>query len=131
MTEISQEAVEPVKIAQLFHENYERLAPEFGYRTREASAKPWDDVPPKNQMLMVATVRAVLPAIQAQVLDHLDGIEWPTCPNEHDHAAAWIEGRDAAVRAFIRRLATLNPNEEEDCNCESCSFSRLGPKGKG
>ena len=49
-------------IAQAFHEAYERLAPDFGYKTREASAKPWDDVPEDNKRLMVAVVRDLLHA---------------------------------------------------------------------
>jgi hypothetical protein len=31
-------------LARLFHETYERLAPEFGYETRKASAVPWEEV---------------------------------------------------------------------------------------
>lgn len=50
---------EPQAIAQRFHETYERLAPDFGYRTREASAKPWADVPEGNRALMVATAAEV------------------------------------------------------------------------
>lgn len=46
-------------VARAFHEAYERLAPDFGYRTREASAKPWADVPEGNRALMIATVRAI------------------------------------------------------------------------
>lgn len=42
------------RIAQRFHETYERLAPSFGYSTREASAKPWADVPVENRRLMIA-----------------------------------------------------------------------------
>jgi hypothetical protein len=42
------------RIAEQFHETYERLAPQFGYRTRQASASPWDDVPEPNKSLMVA-----------------------------------------------------------------------------
>ena len=44
------------QIAQRFHETYERLAPAFGYETREASAKPWDQVPEQNRQLMTAVV---------------------------------------------------------------------------
>jgi hypothetical protein len=51
------------QVAKLFHETYERLAPEFGYRTREASAVPWEDVPAENRALMVATCREVLDAV--------------------------------------------------------------------
>jgi hypothetical protein len=50
-------------VARMFHEAYERLAPEYGYRTREASAKPWDEVPEQNRALMVATVTEVLAAL--------------------------------------------------------------------
>lgn len=58
------------RAARAFHETYERLAPQFGYRTREGSAVPWADVPSTNKSLMVATVRflvargviAVIPA---------------------------------------------------------------------
>lgn len=48
------------RIAQAFHESYECLAPEHGYKTREASAKPWADVPENNRALMVATVLDLL-----------------------------------------------------------------------
>lgn len=50
----------PEELARLFHEAYERLAPDFGYKTREASAVPWEDVPPSNKQLMVATAAEVL-----------------------------------------------------------------------
>lgn len=36
------------ELARLFHETYERLAPEFGYKTRKESAVPWKDVPNKR-----------------------------------------------------------------------------------
>jgi hypothetical protein len=48
------------RIAREFHAAYERLAPEHSYETREASAKPWDDVPAHNRALMVATVQDLL-----------------------------------------------------------------------
>lgn len=47
-------------LAQRFHETYERLAPSFGYETREASAKPWADVPDQNKRLMVAVCAELL-----------------------------------------------------------------------
>lgn len=49
-----------VTIAQCFHEEYERLAPTFGYKTRDSSAVPWADVPEDNKLLMIATVEALL-----------------------------------------------------------------------
>jgi hypothetical protein len=59
-------ATEPETLAQAFHENYERLAPEYGYKTREASAVPWDEVPDNNKRLMVATARAALAAVRQE-----------------------------------------------------------------
>lgn len=50
----------PEGLARLFHETYERLAPRYDYRTREASAKPWEDVPEQNRVLMVATCAEVI-----------------------------------------------------------------------
>ena len=51
-------------VARLFHETYERLAPTFGYETREASAKPWSEVPERNRALMIATCAVVLSALE-------------------------------------------------------------------
>jgi hypothetical protein len=48
------------EIAKAFHESYELYAPEFGYRTRDASAVPWEQVPAANKGLMVKTARALL-----------------------------------------------------------------------
>jgi putative Ca2+/H+ antiporter (TMEM165/GDT1 family) len=47
-------------VARMFHEAYEELAPAYGYKTREASAKPWEDVPEQNRRLMIATAITVL-----------------------------------------------------------------------
>lgn len=48
------------QLARMFHETYERLAPQFGYKTRNESAVPFDDVPESNRKLMIATAAAVL-----------------------------------------------------------------------
>ena len=53
---------QPESLARRFHEIYERLAPSFGYETREASAVPWAEVPEQNRKLMVAVCREVLGA---------------------------------------------------------------------
>lgn len=52
--------VTPEEMAQAFHEAYERLAEDFGYKTRAESAVPWADVPDANKALMVATIRSVM-----------------------------------------------------------------------
>lgn len=43
----------PERVAQMFHEFYEHLAPRYGYKTRKASAVPWADVPENNRLLMI------------------------------------------------------------------------------
>jgi hypothetical protein len=57
-------------LAQRFHETYERLAPSFGYETREASAKPWAQVPEQNRALMIAVCAEILATIS--VLEKTD-----------------------------------------------------------
>lgn len=47
-------------IARAFHEKYEALAPRFAYKTREASAVPWEEVPTQNKALMVGVVAELL-----------------------------------------------------------------------
>jgi hypothetical protein len=54
------------EIARIFHRTYEEQAPAHGYETREASAKPWEQVPENNRALMVATVHGVLNYQRAQ-----------------------------------------------------------------
>lgn len=48
------------ELAQLFHETYEELAPDFGYTTRKSSAVPWSEVPEPNRSLMIAVAEKVL-----------------------------------------------------------------------
>ena len=55
MSELTAEA-----LAKFFHETYERLAPEYGYETREESAVSWENVPKQNKSLMIATSKEVL-----------------------------------------------------------------------
>jgi len=57
---------EAAAIAEAFHDAYETLAPRFGYRTREASARPWTHVPEQNRNLMTATVQSLLDSNRIQ-----------------------------------------------------------------
>ncbi len=47
-------------IAQAFHLEYEQVAKELGYETREESRRPWDEVPIENRRLMIETVNRVI-----------------------------------------------------------------------
>ena len=59
------------ELAQLFHDTYEKLAPDYGYETRKASAVPWSDVPEPNKSLMIAVADKVLDRIKLEA-----GITW-------------------------------------------------------
>lgn len=54
--------------AKLFHEVYERLAPQYGYTTRKDSAVPWEEVPGKNRALMIAVAGYVLDEVRRRGL---------------------------------------------------------------
>lgn len=60
-------------VARAFHEAYEKLAPAYSYRTRKASAVPWEDVPEKNKRLMVAVCRSL---IRAKVITGGEGTQY-------------------------------------------------------
>jgi hypothetical protein len=53
-------ALDREDVARAFHDAYERLAPDYSYKTRDASAVPWEQVPENNRALMKATVAAAL-----------------------------------------------------------------------
>lgn len=73
MPELSSEA-----LARRFHE---RLAPAYGYETRAESATGWDDIPPENRALMIATAdelrRELTPQFAAEARnDPRDRVMW-------------------------------------------------------
>ena len=57
---MQRQMITPEQLAQMFHDEYERLAPEFGYTTRKSSAQPWEDVPEPNKSLMIAVAKHIL-----------------------------------------------------------------------
>lgn len=54
-------------VARLLHHTYERLAPAHNWETQERSRTPWEELPPENRSLMVATVREVRAALQPAI----------------------------------------------------------------
>ena len=85
----------PEQMAQAFHEAYEELAPQFGYKTREASAVPWADVPENNKALMIATCERVARAYLAQPITKCEDLAAAICflehsKNTHENWAAWL-----------------------------------------
>lgn len=53
-------------LARRFHEAYERLAPDYGYKTRDASAVDWEFVPDANRSLMIAVAGEILAGFRRQ-----------------------------------------------------------------
>jgi len=49
-----------IELARLFHETYEKLAPEYDYKTRKRSAVPWGQVPSNNKRLMIAVCERII-----------------------------------------------------------------------
>lgn len=60
------------RLARIFHERYEALAPFYGYQTRPESAVDWERVPEANRRLMVHVCRQVLTRIEEGELDDPD-----------------------------------------------------------
>lgn len=58
-------------LAKLFHEVYERLAPEFGYMTRFSLVDGWEKLPEANRKLMIATSAEVLRKLDAVAAEPL------------------------------------------------------------
>lgn len=48
------------EVARWFHEIYEDLAPDYGWKTQLESRKTWDEVPERNRLLMVDVAWRVL-----------------------------------------------------------------------
>jgi hypothetical protein len=58
MIEDIKKEYEAIKLARLFHDTYERLAPSYGYETREETRQ--FDENSKNGQLMIATCKEII-----------------------------------------------------------------------
>lgn len=85
------------QVARAFLETYERLAAEHRYSTREASAKPWAEVPEDNRSLMVATVQELLDQ-RVVVAKRLSPDEAPPEPRVFKAVAGPVVKSDEAKR---------------------------------
>lgn len=88
------------RIASEFHRTYEELAPSFGYATREASAKPWQDVPDNNRNLMIAVAQSLL---DQGIIAELN----PT-PEPHEHVWKDTGATQAPHRTFSCEFPSCN-----------------------
>lgn len=115
------------QIAQKFHEAYEELAPDFGYSTREASRKPWADVPDQNKSLMTAVARRLLDmgtvasgsgSLRGLLREGHVGVHGPSgklveskTPNEEQHVSTETDPYPNAPEGngFLAGLSLLHP----------------------
>jgi len=101
----------PIDLAKAFHEAYERLAPEFGYKTREESAVAWEDVPEQNKKLMVATIMSIFEGPRPVHPGNTE-IPWVVFPAEDiltlvGKDDAMIDLNYAQARELGQRLASI------------------------
>jgi len=57
---LTEEKATAEQIAKFFHDTYEKLASQHGYKTRKESAVPWSKVPNNNKSLMIAVAGKVI-----------------------------------------------------------------------
>lgn len=112
------EVIGAEQLARKFHETYERLAPRHGYETREASAKPWAEVPEDNRALMVNTSAEILRWLEGRRLTPMPslrgGIRFETTAKLEDDGLALFP---LAEQAFEPVLTTTG---SEPGRCPTC-----------
>jgi DNA-directed RNA polymerase subunit RPC12/RpoP len=88
---VGMEQVAAAKLAQQFHESYERLAREFGYETRKESAKPWSEVPESNRKLMTAVCSEVIESLRRSGAQEEVVFNFSPSPCGHSSQYAYTE----------------------------------------
>ena len=92
-------------IAQRFHEVYEQLAPSYGWKTQPESRVSWDELPPSQRELMVATVKRVLdesalrPSLATPIPEIVIICGALTDPENQPHQ--WMNDRDRLVMELV------------------------------
>lgn len=105
----------PEKLAERFHETYERLAPQFYYETRKQSSVPWALVPEKNKRLMIAVCAEILAAPYSRP-SHVHDLENPFCATNPDLAKYKPNTRlcdPDEPQIKLRKISDSRPSTEE------------------
>lgn len=64
------------ELAKLFHEQYEKLAPDFDYKTPWARPiETWAQIPERNKKLMIAVCSVVMETVLADKDDRIAELE--------------------------------------------------------
>lgn len=92
------------QVARKFHETYERLAPKYGYTTREESAVPWDEVPVNN--------RALMTAVAEQMLVYMTSLDKPVSDDINmESGVSVFDGHPYVTLAWGSERGQLSPTE--------------------
>ena len=98
-------------LARRFHETYERLAPDYGYKTREASAKPWAEVPEQNKSLMIAVCSELLGEEPDEDFFDLTDAEWKIfirIPEQGYSHRGWLDYRNRSKLEELRKRESFS-----------------------
>ena len=100
------------ELASRFHEAYERLAPDYGYRTRPESQGSWEKLSPTMRALMCATVAEAIAPLETQLHEARDAhaefaAEYNRVVKHRDEAQAQV----AALRAWIDEHEVIHASE--------------------
>lgn len=96
-----EDSIKDIELAKLFHDTYERLAPEYGYKTRE-DTKEFDPFSP-NGRLMIEVCRIV--GNKSYTLGMMKGVELvegeiPKYPPNSDREELVLE----QIKSIIKKL---------------------------
>ena len=114
------------RLAQRFHESYERLAPEFNYDTRVASSVPWEEVPEPNRSLMVAVAGEILSCFRLPV---------PVEPETPIPDEPWLDPKTGARFSKQNDLtigyvyAPVEPEQVDEDTFSTGNHQRVGISG--
>jgi len=93
--------ISPLKLAVLFHDTYERLAPDYGYETKEDTRVFKAHTP--NGKLMVAVCREIHSKFRQRRL------KLPEIPNTHDcECYCELCHQEAGFKKAIDKVIELN-----------------------
>lgn len=121
------ETVDAEYWAEMFHEVYERRAPDFGYHTRPESAVSWDALSEGHKGLMITTVREVLAAALAQgraeaekERDRFEGA-WVSAKMRAEQAEATIaqQAQEKNILELVRQHSANVTRELQDARASS------------
>lgn len=61
------------QLARMFHDAYERLAPDYGWKTQTVSRKQWEELPDGLRLLMLSVCEEIITALlEGKIIEYAD-----------------------------------------------------------